>query len=232
MTLSEQVAERLRRDIFQAAEQGGNFKLPSERALAREMNVSGVTVRQAIKTLAAEGLVTGRQGSGNYVSDDVIRGRRTVAMVLGHRGEFAPKSPWHPRVHKRICDYLEKLGWFTRTYTLFHVSDEIDKEAMSRLEADAGAGLTTTAHLAIKTGKFSKDIDGISDHTYTWANMPEIVAWGGEHFKKRDGFVYADDGHTYVSQMRLLRETAIKAGRPDFQIWQTEWGFPAYQYDG
>src|SRR5438105_8945081 len=43
-------------------------KLPSIRELSKQLQLSTVTVRQAIEKLAAEGLVIGRHGAGNFVS--------------------------------------------------------------------------------------------------------------------------------------------------------------------
>jgi len=101
------------------------------------MSVSSTTIRHAIKHLAAEGVVTSRRGSGNYISEDIVQGRRTVALGWGHRAAFAPQSPWHPRVYQKMRSSLEGLGWFTHTYPLFHVSEELDDKVMSQLEADA-----------------------------------------------------------------------------------------------
>jgi len=41
-------------------------RLPSERVLASEFEVSRTTVREAVRTLSSDGLVAVRQGSGNY----------------------------------------------------------------------------------------------------------------------------------------------------------------------
>jgi len=47
-------------------------RLPSEAELASEYKVSRATVRTALSTLAAEGLITRRQGDGTYVNKRVI----------------------------------------------------------------------------------------------------------------------------------------------------------------
>ncbi|MGO5053064.1 GntR family transcriptional regulator [Lachnospiraceae bacterium LCP25S3_G4] len=44
-----------------------NNKLPSEAALAKELEISLVTLREALMMLALEGYITKRHGSGNYV---------------------------------------------------------------------------------------------------------------------------------------------------------------------
>jgi GntR family transcriptional regulator len=86
----------------------GRFKdgeaLPAERVLSERLDVSRTTVRKALDELTARGLVTSRQGSGNFVaarleqplaslssfSDDMrARGRRP-GFVWVERGLFAP----------------------------------------------------------------------------------------------------------------------------------------------
>lgn len=86
----------------------GRFKdgeaLPAERVLSERLDVSRTTVRKALDELTARGLVTSRQGSGNFVatrleqplaslssfSEDMrARGRRP-GFAWVERGLFAP----------------------------------------------------------------------------------------------------------------------------------------------
>lgn len=62
------LAARLRREIARGILKPGT-RLPALAAVAREHNVSVVTVRQAIAVLEQEGLVERRQGVGTFVSD-------------------------------------------------------------------------------------------------------------------------------------------------------------------
>ncbi len=61
------LAEMLEKDI-EAGKYGIGAKLPSERFLAKELNVSHLTVRQGIEILARKGLVRKELGSGTYVN--------------------------------------------------------------------------------------------------------------------------------------------------------------------
>lgn len=49
-------------------------KLPSERELARQFDVSRPSLREAIQLLEAKGLILRRQGGGNYVSQSLQQG--------------------------------------------------------------------------------------------------------------------------------------------------------------
>lgn len=48
-------------------------KIPSERALAAEFNVSRMTARQAVSSLVEEGLLERKQGAGTFVASDKVR---------------------------------------------------------------------------------------------------------------------------------------------------------------
>lgn len=67
----------------------GGIKLPSSRALALEMGCSRTTVFAAYEDLRAEGYITGRPGSGSYVSTSTIK---VLPTLLASRRLAAPPS--------------------------------------------------------------------------------------------------------------------------------------------
>src|SRR5580658_4786835 len=73
-----QLRDLLRRLIVDHSLPAG-AKLPSTRALAKNLAVSRNTVVNAYEVLAAEGLVTGATGSGTRVAANV-RGRRRLDL--------------------------------------------------------------------------------------------------------------------------------------------------------
>jgi len=62
-----QIREYLGEKIF-SGELAPDSRLPSERELSRELEISRMTVRRAITELVNEGLLTRRHGSGTYVA--------------------------------------------------------------------------------------------------------------------------------------------------------------------
>jgi DNA-binding FadR family transcriptional regulator len=66
----EQVADQVRSAILDGTYASGS-RLPSERDLARRLNVSRLAVREAIGSLQNAGMVVTRHGSGTYVTDRV-----------------------------------------------------------------------------------------------------------------------------------------------------------------
>jgi GntR family transcriptional regulator len=70
-TIYLQLKDALAQDIAQGKYQPGDI-LPSETALSKTWSVSRITVRNAIKLLAAEGLVYTLHGRGTFVSEQKI----------------------------------------------------------------------------------------------------------------------------------------------------------------
>src|SRR2546423_4776984 len=106
--LYHQTAEILRSRIVQNVWKQGD-RLPSESQLCDEFGVSSITMRRAVATLVAEGLLVRLQGKGTFVSSDHaivqgpphltsftedmrLRGWRSRARVLGFRTERAPAA--------------------------------------------------------------------------------------------------------------------------------------------
>lgn len=68
MPLSEKVAEHIIRYIQENRLQKGD-RLPNEKTLMEQLNVSRTTIREAMRSLSSRSIVVIRQGSGTYVSN-------------------------------------------------------------------------------------------------------------------------------------------------------------------
>jgi len=75
-----QLAQSLRTAIFSLDHQGAT-RLPTEVQFARHYRVSLTTVRQALGSLAADGLITRHRRRGTFVNPDALRSR--ALRVLG-----------------------------------------------------------------------------------------------------------------------------------------------------
>jgi GntR family transcriptional regulator len=75
-----QLAQSLRAAIV-ALDRDGDLRLPTEVQLARHYEVSLTTVRQALSSLAAEGLISRQRRRGTFVNADALRTR--PLRVLG-----------------------------------------------------------------------------------------------------------------------------------------------------
>ena len=87
--LYEQLVSKLEGQIISGELQSGD-KLPSENTLAKENNVSRVTVRQALKLLSEMGLIETRKGIGSFVteSDPYLVEGKVKDFMERFRGNF------------------------------------------------------------------------------------------------------------------------------------------------
>jgi DNA-binding FadR family transcriptional regulator len=87
----EQIARRIIQDIRLGLLSPGE-RLPSERELARQMEVSRSSVREAIGVLQVGGVVETRQGAGSFVAADARRrltDERTSTLLAHDESPFA-----------------------------------------------------------------------------------------------------------------------------------------------
>ena len=86
--------------------------LPSEMALARELNVSQGTVRKAIDSLVAEKLVERRQGKGTYVAKHTRESAQFRFFKLNHNesGERALPTCRQSSIKRRKATIAECKG--------------------------------------------------------------------------------------------------------------------------
>ena len=88
--LSLQLADVLRAEI-QEGVRGPGSQLPTESEFQHDYGVSRTTIRAALSTLAAEGLVVTRKGFGSYVRDR--RPLRRVSSTHRHASHRASGKP-------------------------------------------------------------------------------------------------------------------------------------------
>lgn len=82
--LSERVAAEIRARIVSGEIATGN-KLPTEQQLTESYGVSRTVVREAIATLAADGLVESRQGAGVFVLDRPTQAFEAISAEIGSK---------------------------------------------------------------------------------------------------------------------------------------------------
>ena len=81
--LAQQISDQLYNQIIQGSYRQGS-KLPTEMELAEKYNVSRTTIREAIRTLSAQGLLQVKRGSGTYVVGDTDKFNRTPFKDFEH----------------------------------------------------------------------------------------------------------------------------------------------------
>ncbi len=118
MPLFMQIKERLAQDIWEKKYKYGE-KLPSELELAAMFGVSRSTLREAIRALAQEGLVSIRRGLGTFVTGNRLDIRSNIAELHS------------------ITRIIEQHGWTPGTLNPIMWEEDPDEELMERLQMKA-----------------------------------------------------------------------------------------------
>ncbi len=109
----EQVYEQIARRILQDIQSGllvPGQKLPSERELARQMEVGRSSVREAIGVLQVDGIVDTRPGSGSFVASDAaarLSDEPSSALAAHDASPFAllqAREAFEPAVARMAAD--------------------------------------------------------------------------------------------------------------------------------
>jgi DNA-binding FadR family transcriptional regulator len=125
----EQIAERI-----SLGELGPGDQLPSERALAQQMEISRPTVREALKVLCDSGVVEVRPGSGGgafvtseFVPREVVRRAAVrvgeVGGVLEARRLLEPRVAQLAALHGREADFSAMQRTIDRQAAIAHAPE-------------------------------------------------------------------------------------------------------------
>ncbi len=140
-TAADACARAVREAILRGELAAGE-RLPPERELALRFGVNRVTVRSALARLAAEHLLSARQGSGHLVLDYRREGGPgllpAIAAVAGRDGEVAEVARELLRVRRHLArGVLEAVAENARAPELDAVQQAIDRfEALAERERD------------------------------------------------------------------------------------------------
>ena len=115
--ISDVIAQQLETMIIEGTLKPGQ-RLPSERDLAKQFDVSRPSVREAIQKLAAKGILESRQGGGNYVSERLGRGFSDPLLELLAN---------HPEAQYDLLEFRHALEGLCAYYAALR-STEVDRE--------------------------------------------------------------------------------------------------------
>jgi GntR family transcriptional regulator len=126
---------RLRRAIRGSIEQGRvkpGQALPSERELARRLDLSRVTVRKALAGLVEDGVLTQRHGAGTFVSERIVKPLSKLTSFTGDlrarglnpRSVFMERGVGEVTPEEAMALNLSPGALVVRLYRLRYGSDE------------------------------------------------------------------------------------------------------------
>lgn len=128
--LSDVIMEKLEGLIVDGT-YGAGEKLPSERELAKQLNVSRPSLREAIQKLEAKGLITRRQGGGTFISGAL---HQKVTDPL-----FALLAQ-NPEAHYDLLEFRHALEGVSSFYAAMRGTDS-DREKIQQTFSAATAAV-------------------------------------------------------------------------------------------
>ena len=114
MKVYEQVVDQIKEMVRIGQIKKGD-KLPTERVMAEELQVSRTSIREAMRALEVVGLIESRQGAGNYIReefDDVLLEPLSIVFMLQNG------------TNKDIFELREVLELSTIFLSVMRISDE------------------------------------------------------------------------------------------------------------
>ena len=105
-SLTQRTADRLYSQITAEGRLGPGDKLPNEVELSRQLGVSRATLREAIRTLTAQGVLEVRRGKGTFVASRAAEdfGCSRLERVRGQlRDLFELRSIFEPQAARLAC---------------------------------------------------------------------------------------------------------------------------------
>jgi Transcriptional regulators len=107
-----QIHNEIRKEI-ESGKWAVGERIPSERQLSQDFDVSRMTLRQAIQTLVDEGILQRQVGSGTYVASSKVQEKMTGTTSFTEITESQGKKPSSKTVSYHVADpsisELEKL---------------------------------------------------------------------------------------------------------------------------
>ena len=87
-------------------------KLPTERSISEKLGISRNTVREALRGLEILGIVNGKQGSGNYLTDNISDSIASAmdVMLLMNKTSKEEICSFRRSMEKTVCSYLVAKG--------------------------------------------------------------------------------------------------------------------------
>ncbi|MFG2041377.1 GntR family transcriptional regulator [Dactylosporangium sp. NPDC048998] len=126
---------QVERDLRSLIEQGQEFEvgsqLPTEKEMAVIYDVSRITIRQALATLADEGYVERRQGSGTFVADRPRHVQHDFGLTTPWRDRFREAGEDAQSIH--LTDAAEEQEPYELTRTLTREERALPRLHLKRL---------------------------------------------------------------------------------------------------
>ncbi|MCW9053984.1 MAG: pyruvate dehydrogenase complex transcriptional repressor PdhR [Motiliproteus sp.] len=205
--ISDVIMEELETMILEGSLEPGQ-RLPSERELAKQFEVSRPSLREAVQKLVAKGLLYSRQGGGTFVSEQIGASFSDPLMEL-----FSS----HPEAQYDLLEFRHALEGVIAYYAALR-STAADKEAIQRCYEELEG-----YH---KTKEFEKEVSadvdfhlciaGATHNMVLLHTMRALLSLLRKNIMSNLSNIYPKPGHrTKIHAQHKVLMDAILAGNPE-----------------
>lgn len=216
----EQAVEQLRSAIL-GGEFGPDNRLPTEQELGVLLGVGRSTVRETLRVLEAEGLITVRRGSGAYVA--------TEATLNATRGSVLRWLAQRQETVQQILQVRESIEGLTARLTAQMASTDtlaqlrqivaemttLSEDENAAKNADQLADLDVQFHLVVSAASGNDIAHEIVSHIVpAFSRANRAVLWVGwrikESVREHDGILRAIEAGNLIDAENLMREHVVR----------------------
>lgn len=162
-------------ELIQNGELKIGSKLPTERSIAEQLNISRNSTREALRVLENTGLIESRHGSGNYLTGNMSKTISSVTnmMLLLQQTTKEEICFFRRNMEKSVCLSILEKGSIARWYE--PLSDVLAKaEALISSDSPISSNLSASpdSHTSPSSGNLSASPD--SPALSSSGNLPEL----------------------------------------------------------
>ena len=203
-SLSQRTAERLRTQILEEHKYRCGEKLPNENELSVSLGISRTTLREAIRTLASEGLLEVRRGCGTFVTGELdrmahsgVNVQEIVQMKVALRDLYEARLIFEPEAAALACKRAsdEEIAQILSLGEACQRELRLDPRGKNRIASESAfhGAIIKASHNEF-LGQFMPTLTRTIEQTFAYAQNLEVIAADAykdhilimEFLKKRD----------------------------------------------
>ena len=205
--LSDQIVQQLEHMLLEGSFAPGQ-KLPTERELAAQFDVSRPSLREALQKLEAKGLVSRKQGGGTFVCDNLVGGLTDPLFeLIGRHPESQFDLLEFRHALEGICAYYAALRG-TKT-DFVHISQRYDEICQAQGQHDLDAEAAAVGRFYSAVAEASHNVVLLHLVRGLTPLVEQNIRQNLEILQQKDGIVTQLNSH----RQRLMQ--AVIKGEPD-----------------
>lgn len=154
--LSDQIVRQLEQMLLEGSFAAGQ-KLPTERELAEQFEVSRPSVREALQKLEAKGLVSRKQGGGTFVCDSLVGGLTDPLFeLIGRHPESQFDLLEFRHALEGICAYYAALRGTDNDFN--QIKQRYDEICVAQQQQDVSAEAAAVGRFYLAVAEASHNV--------------------------------------------------------------------------